>query len=88
MSRTSADYAELAMVVAKDLDRLEVFRQFAGPITEVTLDYGALLLAVKHLVGDIMTESNNGDELCKDLIHESFLRVLPERLWKVFGFDA
>lgn len=76
------------MVVSSDLEKVEIFRRFAGPVTEVTLDYGALLLAVKHLIGDIQAESNNGDELCKDLIHESFLRVLPERLWSVFGFEV
>jgi hypothetical protein len=53
----------------------------------IIIEYGQVLMCLKHLVNDIQMQSNIGDELCKDLIHQSFLPMLPTDLWKTFGYE-
>jgi hypothetical protein len=54
---------------------------------DVARQYGVVLNTLKALVHDIQEQSNIGDELCADLIHETFLPNLPDELYPVFGYE-
>lgn len=50
--------------------------------------YEDLLLFVKKLYADIREQSNIGDELCADLIHEVIVPLCPAWLLEELGLDT
>lgn len=87
MVRDAYRRATLA-IAAAEIDRQgSDITPLSGEEKDLVVEYGQVLIALKHLVFDIQQESNAGNELCKDLIHQSLLPVLPSKFWGLFGYE-
>lgn len=87
MNRSPYEHAILAIATKRLLDTGNVAPGVPQELQDTLAEYGSILIALKELVRNIQEQSNIGDELCKDLLHETLIPNLPSWAYPLFGFD-
>lgn len=87
MGARRPDIAEWAMRLTEELTSGSAFEQFMGPFTQIIMDYGDALKALRTLVEEMCRIDDSGCETWEYVKAEVIPNSVPEDVRKLIGLN-